>query len=79
MNIKNYINFNPVRTLAALVVLSQSVIILFALLNTWSEGVILAVEGVSAAFWATVGTLFTESKVASVAALEALDPAKPNE
>ena len=68
--------FNPARTIAALGVLNQSVIVLLALVFVWAPALILAVTGVSTAALAVFGTLFVENKSVSVAGLQALADAE---
>jgi hypothetical protein len=69
------LKFYPARVIAALGVLIQSVIVLLALTFTWDPQVILAVEGVQAAFLAFLGALFVENRSASLAGLEDLQRA----
>lgn len=64
--------FNPARTIGALGAFLQSIIVLLALLLSWSPELILAVEGINAAFLILFGTLFVEKRSVSVAGLEAL-------
>ena len=72
---KQYIEFNPVKSLAALGLLIQAIIVLVALLAAWSPEVILAVEGIQAAALAFVASFFVASKAVSVKALESLQAA----
>lgn len=66
-----YINFEPVRTLAAVLALGEAVLALFALLQEWSEPVIVATGGVWAALVAVVASVFVRSKVSPVERPEA--------
>jgi len=61
--VKNYIRFEPVRTLAALLALGQAVLTLIALNWNWSEDQVLAVGGVWVAFIALVGSFFVRNTV----------------
>lgn len=71
--------FNPARTIAALGLLSQAVVVLLALVFVWTAPLILAVEGVSTAALGVFGTLFVENRSVSIAGLEALQNLSPAE
>lgn len=73
---KSFIQFNPVRTLAAAAVLLHSVIALVAFTQTWDGELVILVNGVATAFVALFGTLFVESKATANAALQALADAE---
>jgi hypothetical protein len=68
---KHYFKFEPVRTLAALGMLSQSVILLLAFLFSWDVLLLGLVEGIQTAVLVLLST-FVRGAVTPVAALEAL-------
>jgi hypothetical protein len=63
---KNFVTFEPVRTLSALLAFGAAVILLFALLFDWSGDVVAVVNAVWAAFIALVGTFFVRDQVKPV-------------
>ena len=60
---RNFIRFEPVATLGALLALGVAVITLLALQFEWGEELILAVNGVWAALIAVVGSFFVRASV----------------
>lgn len=73
---KHYIQFNPMRTLAALAVFLHAVVALVAYTYTWDAQLIVLVDGTVTGFLAVFGTLFVEAKSSSNAALQALQAAQ---
>ena len=69
---KNYIKFNPVRSIAALSGLAKALIALAALQFGWTPEMIVAVGGVETAAFLLLGTLFIENRTSSNAALDVL-------
>ncbi len=76
MKLKDYVNFNPVRSLSAFGAFVQAVILLFAKVQTWTPDLLLLVEGIQTTGLVLLGSFFVEGKTASVAGMEALQAIK---
>ena len=69
---KQYVEFNPAKSLAALGLLIQAIIVLVALVLSWSPEVILSVEGIQAAALAFLSSFVVAGKSVSVKAMTEL-------
>lgn len=64
---KNYIQVEPVRSLAALLAFGAAVIAGFAFQQEWSGEAVAQIQAVWSGFIALVGTFFTREQVTPVA------------